>query len=610
MKWSCLTAEVQSNDNSKIVTEFVSLLQDQPRQRHLAAIHEEHELVRWKVFHLGFGTMAASAARDNALLSLHLHNFKRFDDLTINLKEHALLISGPNGSGKTQLLWALLLFFRAINTRAEDSQRKKHKQFNIQPELSTLLCRSLAELRSFSSFVKTRDNEGAGEATFTGTFSEGNKITVALHSNGALEFRDPPEVNIPEKLRFAYVTASPVITADTSISSALVSETNNIRLLYTQLSDESRIFVAETLRMLFGVTSIKVTTQHDAPAIILTDACLAELELMHHGAALKKVFIILVFISQLAQAAEPHRFLLIDELECHLYPSLLVPLTTCLKSRAGECGIKLIVTSIAHDVIERFPPDQSLYLSAETTTYSTITTLMRQLPGFLGLDRNKVQVKGILIVDGANDAQFVKNHARFGSDILVLTASMLTAPKGDSSRLKETLSGHYRCAVVHLRDPEFLPVEHTPPSSVAVGRGVHEVYWSLPCIESFLILNDLLSHSTRGPNPDLVKYFANTGNYLQYIRGAIKSLEAHKKPAVDSMISAWSWCAEESRKDEPDLQRLILYIHGHTWATMVSKATSLWILEALSTKLHPDVAGLVDAKLSLIQQLFRDHTYT
>jgi hypothetical protein len=55
------------------------------------------------------------------LQSLQIKNFKRFPDLTINLGvlDSPLLICGENGSGKTQVLWALLLFFRACNSRSQ-----------------------------------------------------------------------------------------------------------------------------------------------------------------------------------------------------------------------------------------------------------------------------------------------------------------------------------------------------------------------------------------------------------------------------------------------------------------------------------------------------------
>ena len=57
-------------------------------------------------------------------LSLRIENFKRFKSIEVPLEEFPLVIFGPNGSGKTQLLWSLTLFFRAFNLGYKNSTHK------------------------------------------------------------------------------------------------------------------------------------------------------------------------------------------------------------------------------------------------------------------------------------------------------------------------------------------------------------------------------------------------------------------------------------------------------------------------------------------------------
>lgn len=303
-----------------------------------------------------------------SLTSLCIANFKRFQTIELSLQDHFLLITGPSGSGKTQLLWALLLFFRAYNIRAEMTEKCDLRLFGIGGEMGKLLCESLVGLTTFTSFVKQCSAEGAGQAMFLGTFSDKTQFKASLHSNGALELHNlPSHAHIfSEKIHFASVTSSPkIMSPDTTIDSdELLSNVNNTRLLYRELDHTSQERICEALKMLFGVKEITVSSSRPT-TITLTDVCNAQQEILHHGAALQKVFTTLVFIFQLAKTKETHKFLLIDELEFHLHPTLLQAFVPCLKALAQEHGIKCAVTSIASEIIVAFP-EHTLLLSDMT----------------------------------------------------------------------------------------------------------------------------------------------------------------------------------------------------------------------------------------------------
>ena len=63
------------------------------------------------------------SAMSRKLQNLKLVNFKRFPSLELPLTSPCIVIMGANGSGKTQLLHALLLFFQALKLQFPQTQR-------------------------------------------------------------------------------------------------------------------------------------------------------------------------------------------------------------------------------------------------------------------------------------------------------------------------------------------------------------------------------------------------------------------------------------------------------------------------------------------------------
>jgi recombinational DNA repair ATPase RecF len=65
-----------------------------------------------------------------ALAALHICNYKRFPYLELELHP-VTVIAGANGSGKTQILWAILIFLRSYNTRFNESQHVISQTFAL-----------------------------------------------------------------------------------------------------------------------------------------------------------------------------------------------------------------------------------------------------------------------------------------------------------------------------------------------------------------------------------------------------------------------------------------------------------------------------------------------
>jgi predicted ATP-dependent endonuclease of OLD family len=62
------------------------------------------------------------------LSKLHLKNFKCFADISINFSSHTV-IHGENGSGKTSLIWACLIFLHTVKNYG--SSKKYLRDFPV-----------------------------------------------------------------------------------------------------------------------------------------------------------------------------------------------------------------------------------------------------------------------------------------------------------------------------------------------------------------------------------------------------------------------------------------------------------------------------------------------
>ena len=68
-----------------------------------------------------------------------ISNFKRFHEFSIHMPENELILCGENGSGKTQILWAFLLFFRGVNMESTKFLQKFSNYLHTLRSLNFLI---------------------------------------------------------------------------------------------------------------------------------------------------------------------------------------------------------------------------------------------------------------------------------------------------------------------------------------------------------------------------------------------------------------------------------------------------------------------------------------
>src|SRR5688572_8873741 len=87
-----------------------------------------------------------------ALKTLTLTNYKRFPSLRLAFTSRSVIV-GSNGSGKTQILWAVVIFLRAVNLR-KSTNNSSSTEFTLSDTLYELIASPyFSAPASFESFV-------------------------------------------------------------------------------------------------------------------------------------------------------------------------------------------------------------------------------------------------------------------------------------------------------------------------------------------------------------------------------------------------------------------------------------------------------------------------
>lgn len=138
-------------------------------------------------------------------ISLAFTNYKRFPAFLLDLSRDCLVISGENGSGKTQLLWGCLIFFHAFNRLCGRDEAEIDSIRLTGKNLAMLLgCPSIASLNSFISFANRQIGKMADTSIqFQATFDNEETWSVFLQINGKVDFQYNKALYPVQKIRFA-----------------------------------------------------------------------------------------------------------------------------------------------------------------------------------------------------------------------------------------------------------------------------------------------------------------------------------------------------------------------------------------------------------------------
>jgi predicted ATP-dependent endonuclease of OLD family len=287
--------------------------------------------------------------------TLSFENYKRFPAFRLDLSKDILFISGQNGSGKTQLLWACLLFFEAFNKRVESKSTEMVSVTSI--DLAILLCcEPLRSLGSLSSFVNKPDiSRKSAYVPFVIEFSNDMSTKINVEFNGITSFHYEMEFLPAEKIRFAFQSLGFHFchwNDEKAQTNILTSASQNMRTLYKDLNPSNRDEITGIMKQLFGIEKIDFTSKYEL--LVYEKGHSLEnlpLEIMFCGSACQKVMSGLILLQTLISRAAPVKFFLIEETEALFYPSLAVGYFRSVRELCATHNIRMILSTNCQEIL-------------------------------------------------------------------------------------------------------------------------------------------------------------------------------------------------------------------------------------------------------------------
>lgn len=142
------------------------------------------------------------------LKSLHLHDYKRFHDLTIDLGEspaRIVALVGPNGCGKSSVFDAMLFINNAYNTLGKGSpyiHDYKYHSLNQDPAYNYQQVELVFDKGTYNEIRGERGKEGKGNTIFS--------FRSSFRYNGALNVRELKAVSDFSENNYGATTAADI----------------------------------------------------------------------------------------------------------------------------------------------------------------------------------------------------------------------------------------------------------------------------------------------------------------------------------------------------------------------------------------------------------------
>ena len=320
-------------------------------------------------------------------MSLNIENFKKFKEINLPLEREELLITGENGSGKTQILWTYLIFFRAFNSNFKNPQGS---YLDLNNEMGLLLNSAFKNIQDWSSFI----NKNTEFATFNGTI-QNIELKFSLHNNGVIKFQNKENNNFPigKKIIYAQMGCTYQFTETREMSYLISSFNQSLRYKYTYLTNIHKEKITKTLKQIFPrfrKIYDKIPSYSLVPTSIITEEEGEEeeeeeeegeedegnekreedegreekeegkeeegdheketvkIEIMMQSSSFQKIFASLILFFYLVEEdyqIDTYKYYLIDELDLLLDKLIAENYLNALRKLCNENKIKLIATS-------------------------------------------------------------------------------------------------------------------------------------------------------------------------------------------------------------------------------------------------------------------------
>lgn len=353
---------------------------------------------------------------------LTLHRFKRFEEVTFDLRGHVIL-AGPNNCGKTTVLQAAAAWALALKTWRLLNDFQRHGGSYTKAPLSRLAF-SAVPVRSYDLLWK--DREYSGMVAIEARLRDGLKVTMEFIKDSTEQIYVRPSNDIePARLRdleidMVYVATigglsveEPVYQPD-YIRTLLGRQRSGdvVRNLLLQASDGSNWDkLAKAVWRLFEVEVIVPTTvggqivceyrkNADSPAFDILSA----------GSGFQQVLLLLACLF-----TREGSVVLVDEPDAHLHVFLQDTIFAELNRAAAETGSQLLIATHSEVIFNSAAPEQITVMIGTPRRLADLADVQRLQKAVTVLQQSDLvaalESPGILYLDGYTDLNLLREFA-------------------------------------------------------------------------------------------------------------------------------------------------------------------------------------------------------
>jgi energy-coupling factor transporter ATP-binding protein EcfA2 len=483
--------------------------------------------------------------------SFQVQNYKKYADFTINFPRDMLVIFGPHGSGKTQLIWAMLMFLYIHN---EGHKAGDRNALSLGGVFGVLL--SHPPYRNMSSFTSLLLN--AKNPLVFSAIVHKEKVEIIFKSNGVIHIQDPPTCK--EKVGFAFAAPAFHFGFEHEEQKGIIdllTFQSNLRERFRVLKPEAQKQLSVHINELFGVV-----LQYDqkGPHLYLQEDQ-GTVDIMFGGAAIQKVVAICILLFSLNELPYTSKYFFAEEIEVFLYPSLAQALLQCIRKFASAHNIYLVLTTNSTDILNSIPRDCHVplwsTLDGPDSAKVDPAQAARNVMGLIATD-----TRPIVLCEGTTDISVYQQHNPDGKYRLLRTHGSISA-----FQLNALIDAVSPRQLIQWRDRDFKPEAALDREMKAVPEGMTMVFTSLPCLESYYVLDLFLDQDYVFSEEDFSfitslqyasKYFSQATQCLEgksganFDKSAVVQDVQHTWTSAVKSLHEWKLSKEEGREPPSD----------------------------------------------------------
>ncbi len=176
---------------------------------------------------------------------LRICEFRQFRELMLDKLIWTNIIMGANGSGKTSVLWALVIALHSFNIRTVESKKQRDQEITIPGMDFSILINGL-HLNTASWTYISRN--GSSTPTEIESTIEQRSISWAIKGNGVISFTEKKALDqdpASKKIRFAFMAESAFQwpTREPAPGDILTSAAGGIRRRFSKLAKKGELQV-------------------------------------------------------------------------------------------------------------------------------------------------------------------------------------------------------------------------------------------------------------------------------------------------------------------------------------------------------------------------------